>query len=89
MELVSYFIQYLQDWGDILDGIDAGESVRVGFELGRQLKKLECASFLVFGERERKRMGIGGMIDTWAVATVLVLREGNPAIIEPPNGQTG
>jgi len=89
MELVSDFIQYLHDWGDILDEVGAGESVRVGFELSRQLKELEYKGFLVFGEREHKRMSIGGMVDTWAVATVLVLREGNPAIINIPKEQAG
>ena len=89
MELVSDFIQYLQDWGDILDEVGAGESVRVGFELGQRLEELEHKGFLVFGEQEHKRMSIGGMVGTWAIATVLVLREGNPAIINLPKEQAG
>ena len=89
MELVRGFIQHLHDWGDILDEVGAGESVRFGFELSQQLEELEHKGFLVFGEREHKRMSIGGMVDTWAVATVLVLREGNPAIINLPKEQAG
>jgi len=82
MELVSDFLQYLHDWGDILDEVGAGESVRVGFELSQQLEELERKGFLVFGERQYRKMNVGGMVDTWSVATVLVLREGNPAILD-------
>jgi hypothetical protein len=81
MEIVSEFLQYLHDWGDILDELGAGEIVRVGFQLSQELEELERNGFLVFGERRRRRMNWGGLIDTWQVATVLVLREGNPAIL--------
>jgi hypothetical protein len=89
MELVSNFIQELHDWGDILDEVGAGESVRVGCMLGQQIKELECRGLLVFGERQYERMNITGMVDDWAVAVILVLREGNPAIIDSLEEEAG
>lgn len=89
MELVSGFIQDLQDCGDILDELGADEAVRIGFQWNQQLEGLEQKGFLVFGERQHKRMNLGGMVDTWAVATVLVLPEGNPSIVNLSREQAG
>jgi hypothetical protein len=83
MELVSAFIRNIQEWGDILDAVDAGESVRVGFALHQQLEELEQKGFLVFGARQYMKMN-AAEVDTWAVATILVKRESNLAIHDLP-----
>jgi len=80
MELISNFTQALQDYGDILLDIDVSESIRAGFRLQQELKELEDRDFLVFGERRIERIKVGGIVDDWEVATVVVLRERNTAI---------
>ncbi len=81
MEMVRSFLQELQDYGDILQDLDVGESVRAGFQLTQELEGLRQAGFLIFGERKIERLKVGGIVDNWIVAIVCILRETNPAIV--------
>jgi len=82
LELVSGFLQTVQDWGDIGADLEPSDWVRIGFELTESLRELEDAGFFVFGAREIQLIegGIGGSSD-WPVAILRVLRKTNESII--------
>lgn len=82
MEILSNFAQWLQDYGDLLLDLDISESVKAGFQLSQELRVLEEIGFFVFGERREEQLKIGGRTDDWEVATIYILRETNPAIID-------
>lgn len=79
-ELIGTFLETLQDWGDILDSLDAGAVVRAGFSLKQDIERLSQRGLLVFGERSRRP--VPGETGLWEVASVFVLREGNPSVVD-------
>jgi hypothetical protein len=83
--MLSNFLQQLQDNGDILIDLDVGASVSAGFQLKQELDELEAMGFRVFGERRLEKMKIGDL----EVATVLVLRENNPNILDLTTKEEG
>ena len=86
VELIATVHQDIADWLDLLDMVEAGDVVRAGFSLDKQLKELADHGFIVFGERKRQKMKVGGTIDDWQIATIGVLRESNPTIITITTG---
>ncbi len=83
VELVSGFLQDAQDYGDLSGDIDASERVKTAFEINERLIELEQAGFLVFGDREVRRLEGGvGSPSPFPVAILRVLRADNPEIIK-------
>ena len=82
-ELLGAFLEGIQDWGDILSEIGYGVKVNLGFEYNQHIQELNSKGFIVFGLRrkmklrndENKDMGV------YDAASILVLRNDNPAII--------
>lgn len=82
VDLVSGFLQEVQDWGDLSNELDAGERVRAAFRVNKLLMELQESGFVVFGGRETQRLegGIGGTC-SWPIAILRVLRTDNPSIM--------
>lgn len=81
-ELIGRFLQNAKDYGELAEGFEPLQCTDAIFELGSQLRGVEAAGFVVFGGTEKMRVTGGGFPDeTWRVATVVVLRADNPAII--------
>jgi hypothetical protein len=81
LELMSGFHQYVQDWLDIINDVDAGERVKLEFDLVAQVRNLQEAGWMLFGKREKRRIGSGSTGETWPVAIVIVAREGTEQVI--------
>lgn len=86
-KLVAGFLQNLQDWGDLWDGLDSGEHVEARFTLTKSLKEIEAEGLLVFGARgtKRMRMNTNNEVFDWDVASITVVRSTNPGITEVGN----
>jgi hypothetical protein len=83
VELVSRFLQGVQDYGELWDDLEAGDRVKADFEIGTQLNELEQAGFWVFGGREVQRLEGGlGSPTAWPVAIIRVLRGSSSEIIK-------
>jgi hypothetical protein len=91
MELLSGFLQELQDWGDVSSDLDFGDRVRAGFRISELLKEVEAVGFWLFGAREIQRLE-GGIAEPspFPVAILRVLRSSNPEIqsLNPDSGET-
>jgi len=55
-ELVAGFFQNIQDWGDLVSDMEAGERVRAQQGLGAHLREVEDAGFLLYGATEIGRL---------------------------------
>jgi len=85
VDLIASFFQLAQDYADMSGGLEAGERVRAGRELGVIIEELEHAGFWVFGVREVRRLEGGvGKPAAWPVAILYLLRSSNPEIIHVP-----
>ena len=85
-QFVSSFLQNTQDWGEVsgMSNFEIGQIVQLGFDLNKEIEKLEERGFLIFGERKRVRMKSANDEDLgiWNIATIVVMRKDNPAIID-------
>lgn len=52
VELVSDFLQTVQDWGEVSGNLNAGNRVKTSFSLTESLAQIEKSGFYVFGARE-------------------------------------
>lgn len=78
VELISGFLQYLYDFGDLLSDIESGEKVRFGFEITKMIKKLLDNNYYVFGAREvRVLEGGKGAPSSFHIAIVYVKHKDN------------
>lgn len=76
VELVSDFFQNLQDWGDIGDTFEAGDRVRVAFNLNNTLSTIEERGFCIFGAREMATIEGGQMEPSeWPIAVIRLVRQ--------------
>lgn len=83
LELISQFLQLSQDWGDLWADYEAGERVRITFNMNNSLLELENAGFLVFGALEINMLeGGGSPPSSWPIAVIRVVRNTNPEIIK-------
>jgi hypothetical protein len=78
VELISGFLQYLHDFGDLLSDFESGERVRFGFEITKMIKELLDHEYYVFGAREvRVLEGGRGTPSSFPIAIVYVRHKGN------------
>jgi len=84
-DFVSCFLQNLQDWGELSGMVDfeIGRRTQLGYDLNKDIEELEKRGFFIFGERRSSRMTNAKKDDlgVWDIATLVVLRQNNPAII--------
>ncbi|NEX19895.1 helix-turn-helix transcriptional regulator [Thiorhodococcus mannitoliphagus] len=80
-DLLASSAQSLQDWGEIWSDLDAGQKIKVTFELSQLIKELETLGFWVFALRTFEEYpGIKG--GKWPVASIFLMRSDNPKIIK-------
>lgn len=83
VELVATFLQELENYGDIWDGIGAGGRVEATFRIGNLLKELDNAGFWVFGARETYQIEGGNAPPAdWPIGIIRVVRQSNPEILK-------
>ena len=84
-DFVSSFLQNLQDWGEVsgFSEFEIGRQVQLGYDLNKEIEELEKRGFFLFGERRNARMTNSNKdnLGVWNLATLIVLRQDNPAII--------
>ncbi len=74
LELVSWLMQYLQDWIDIGTFAESGDRVRAAFQLSQHIRKLEKLGFGVFGLSETRPFRMGDKEIQISVAVVRIAR---------------
>ena len=67
---------------DVIWDLGPSEAIRTEFALSSEMRDLEDMGFHVYGAQQRRRLKLGNVVDTWRVATVCVVHETNPAIVE-------
>jgi transcriptional regulator with XRE-family HTH domain len=89
VELVGSFIQDVRDTGEIWDEMEPKHHVEAEFRLTQSIAELEEAGFYVFASTSRGTFRT--TLDPpsripMSLATVLVLRRDNPAMVKLPSG---
>lgn len=87
VELLAECFTLLQDYGDILPELDAGERVRATFTLQGNVEALGAAGFWIFAAKLKHPVRYAGpngqvMTDMWPTATIRAVRKDNPEIIQ-------
>lgn len=78
VELISGFLQYLNDLGDLLSDFESGERVRFSFEITKMINELLDNDHYVFGAREiRVLEGGSGAPSSFPIAIVYVKHKNN------------
>lgn len=83
VQILSGFLQEVQDWGELSWELEAGQRVEAAFRMTGMIKELEDAGFWVFGGRENQRLE-GGIEppSAWPVTILKIVRTSNPSIIK-------
>lgn len=81
LDLVSTFLQELRDWADIWPDMEIGERIRTEYQLNERIQDIEEAGWSVFGNKEKRRQRVMGVLDDWVFSVVAVLR-GEPVRVE-------
>ncbi|TKG87661.1 HNH endonuclease [Puteibacter caeruleilacunae] len=77
--IVADYFQNLQDWGDILPDRDAGEIIKIGQQLQKELDELKENGFLLFGGVSKKNIKTLGETE---VVTFSICKETSPNVIK-------
>ena len=82
VDLVSNFIQTIQDYTDINSFFEAGDKVKAAYALNRLLTEMDDAGFVVFAQKENQTLegGIGSSTD-FPVFRMLITKKTNENII--------
>lgn len=83
-DMVSSFLQDLQDYCDLWDDIGPGQQVRARQEFSERISDLEAAGLWVFVTRLPEKFKIKDQIVTWQVSSIAILRKDNPTIVSLP-----
>lgn len=81
VEAIAGFLQEVQDYGDILSELEAGERVRAAARLGEMIRELEALGFWIFSLADSMEK-IGSIPGPWSVARLFVARSSDPAILD-------
>lgn len=82
MELISTFLQEVQDWGELYAELESGRRVEAAFQLSQMLKDVEAAGFWVFGLRDKEPLSIGSQdLPPVPTAFMRIVRDTNESII--------
>ncbi len=74
LELVSGFLQEINDWGDIFHELEPGEQIKIEYNFSERIKELESAGWSIYGLKETKKMKVAGIVDNWIMTIIAVLR---------------
>lgn len=84
-DFVSNFLQNIHDWGEAsgFESFEIGTQIQFGYELNKEIEQIEQSGFFIFGERKSSKMTNANKDDLgiWDIATIVILRQENPAII--------
>jgi hypothetical protein len=82
VELITPFVDIVQEWGDFSEEMSSGKRIEVGYILTNQIKELEKNGFWVFGAREIQILegGNSSKKDNWPVAIINIVRNDNDSI---------
>jgi hypothetical protein len=87
MEAIASFFQLVQDYGDLYGDLEAGERVRVAYQLNAAIEEVESAGFWVFGAREMRRLEGGvGSPAPWPIAILRLVRSDSYEITRATHG---
>jgi hypothetical protein len=83
VELIGAFLESLQGWDYLLPDFEAGQRVRLSFQLTRSIEDLGEQGFWVFGARETQLIegGVSNTPSDFPVAHLRVVRKTNPEIV--------
>jgi len=81
LELISELLQSLHDWGDLGSVVGSGDRVKAGYELTRDIKRLEDLGFYLFGGSQNRKYQVSGQTMNFRVAVIRIVRQGSPGII--------
>ena len=88
LELVSGFLQELQDLGDIVGGLDIGDRIKAEYSINESLQDLEKAGWKVLGKQAQRPIGLPPRPEEkWTAALVFVARETTQKVIEMGDGK--
>jgi hypothetical protein len=83
-DFVSTTLQNIQDLGEVssFQSFQIGEQIEIGFDLNKEIEKLETRGFYIFGKRRRARIFDANKKDFGIVeiATFVVFYKENPRI---------
>lgn len=83
LNLISSFIQEVQDYGEIYSDLESGARIEAAYYLSKRLKEIEAEGFWVFGVRENLQKKIANKsIGIWPTGTINVIRNTNPVIMK-------
>ncbi len=82
-EMLSRFLQNVQDWNDLLDDIEVGGRVRAEFDLTEAIGELLEAGFVVYAGRVERTLDCDGERSPWPCSFVSVVRLENARRQEP------
>ncbi len=89
-ELLSRFIETVNNYSDIYSSIESGRLIEVGYGLSQMLKEVEDAGFWVFGIRENQTPQYQGMEnEKWPTGIIQIYRSNNPSIIRADSAFEG
>ncbi|MBB4635838.1 toll/interleukin-1 receptor domain-containing protein [Longimicrobium terrae] len=74
MELVSSFMQELQDWSDLWGDFDLQDRIRTEYRVSELLNDLHQAGWTVHAARRSGKRIIAGVEDVWTWSEVAVIR---------------
>ena len=81
MELISNFLQTLQDCGELGEDMEVGERVKTGFELTQDINNLDNHDFWVFGVVQKQMIKVADKLVDWSVAVIRIVRKTNLNIV--------
>lgn len=81
MELLSCFLQNVQDFGDISTEIEAGGQIEFAFNFSKEIKLLEEGGFFVFGSKYYKNVKYENKSIQFRTVVIRVLRTSNSQIL--------
>ena len=87
MEFVAGFHQSIQDYLDVIDNLDAGDRVRMDYELSEEVRKIQQGGWLLFGRKVRRAVPRGKEGERWPVALLVLARKDTTSVFALEDGR--
>jgi len=80
-QYIGGVLQDLTEYGDMSSMVDVYDKVQMGLQLNNFMKDLEKKGYYLFGEKNIEKIKFGnGVVDNWAVATIVIKKKVNEEI---------
>lgn len=80
-EIIAQFVQTVQDYGEIMDVLEAGNRVEASFHLTKLINELDEIGYLVFGFREIRIIEGGNDVPAhWPIAIINIKHKENTEV---------